>query len=375
MKIKEEIFLAVVGMTPQILTECLYYYYHDYYSQNRRFDRIKVFTTNRGLKKLKSTLFDDKRIEQLEIALDLPINSIPFTESDIILFKDDDGNPIEDLRSNQTTDKVISLLYDEMNRWTKSGDNRITATVSGGRKTMSSAMALAFQLYAREQDELIHIMVPDEKMDYTSTEAENWFFPSDPNDPEQKLDVMNIPIIKVGRYLGESLSTTPEKLFNKIQKKIIDVAPIEELIIDKGSFKCKDETLKLPPNSASYLRYFIRSRLSAKCPSSCIGCKQCFILNDDLLEVAKNDVLREHELISGKYSGHYLRAKEERNQSFTKEALNGHISVLNKKVASSNLSSRLKSQLTLRSLKLDSEDLRLVWKGVPINSEIVEFND
>ena len=37
----DEIFLAVVGITPQIITECIYYYYHNYYQKNRYFDRIK----------------------------------------------------------------------------------------------------------------------------------------------------------------------------------------------------------------------------------------------------------------------------------------------------------------------------------------------
>ena len=60
MKKYNEIFLAGVGTTPQILTECIYYYYHSYYGQNRYFDRIKVFTTNRGTKKLLDSLFKEK---------------------------------------------------------------------------------------------------------------------------------------------------------------------------------------------------------------------------------------------------------------------------------------------------------------------------
>ena len=57
-----EIFLAVIGVTPQVLTECLYYYYSPYYKQNRSFDRIKVFTTLVGKEKLVESLFKGKQL-------------------------------------------------------------------------------------------------------------------------------------------------------------------------------------------------------------------------------------------------------------------------------------------------------------------------
>ena len=54
---------------------------------------------------------------------------------------------------------------------------------------MASMMTLAFQMFGRLQDELIHIMAPDDKMDPTNPESKSWFFPRKPGDPSEKLDV------------------------------------------------------------------------------------------------------------------------------------------------------------------------------------------
>ena len=374
MKKYNEIFLAGVGTTPQILTECIYYYYHSYYGQNRYFDRIKVFTTNRGTKKLLDSLFKEKKINKLEQALQLPIGSLPFDKNDIILFSNKDGSPIEDLRTTEETDRAITILYSEIKRWSQDKNVRITATVAGGRKTMSAAMALAFQLYAREHDELIHIMAPDEKMDTSSKKAQNWFFPSDPTDPKQKLDVIQVPIIKVGRYLGHDLNISPEALAEELQKSIISDAPLEDLIIDKNSFSCIDETITIPANEAAYLRYFIKRRINSSCSNQCKGCAKCFVANDELLEAAQNEVLIEHELISGKYDGHFAKAKEARQKYFTVEPLNGHIASLDKKISQSKCSTNFKKQLRLKKIQAEPSDLRIKAKGILINSDVVTFN-
>ena len=160
-----EIFIAVAGRTPQIITECIYYYYHEHYSIKRKFDRIKIFTTTKVYENLIYTLFDNGKLNDLKKTLQITDNSIPFEKSDIILFKDSNGKPLEDLKTTQSADYATNILYEEIKRWTKIDNTRITATIAGGRKSMAASMALAFQLYAREHDELIHIMSSDNKME------------------------------------------------------------------------------------------------------------------------------------------------------------------------------------------------------------------
>ena len=77
----KEYFLAVVGLTPQILTEALYYYYHPYYQQERKFDTIRAITTRKGSKKIEEELFQNKWMIKLKNEVDY---DIPFTSDDII---------------------------------------------------------------------------------------------------------------------------------------------------------------------------------------------------------------------------------------------------------------------------------------------------
>ena len=43
-----------------------------------------------------------------------------------------------------------------------------------------------------------------------------------------------------------------------IKKNIINLSPIENLKIDKNLFNYNEQVLKLSPNFASYLRFFIK---------------------------------------------------------------------------------------------------------------------
>ena len=132
----------------------------------------------------------------------------------------------------------------------------------------------------------------------------------------------------------------------ELQKSIISDAPLEELIIDKNSFSCLDETITIPANEAAYLRYFIKRRINSSCSNQCKGCAKCFVANDELLEAAQNEVLIEHELISGKYDGHFAKAKEARQKYFTVEPLNGHIASLDKKFSQSKCSANFKKHFS-----------------------------
>ena len=62
-------------------------------------------------------------------------------------------------------------MFSAMRAFSFDPKSRITACFSGGRKSMSSGFTVAFQLLARKQDELIHIMPPNKIM-----RDKNWFF-------------------------------------------------------------------------------------------------------------------------------------------------------------------------------------------------------
>jgi len=364
----KEVFIAVLGITPQVLTECLYFYYSAYYNKNRHFEEIKVITTTFGKEKLVESLFKDKKLSALETALGFDEGFIPFTEESILLYQRPDGSYLSDMRTTSDNEIAQSFVFNQIKTITGDPEIRVTATVAGGRKTMSSQMALGFQLYGRKQDELIHILVPEEKMKPGS----DWFFPKDPNNPDEQLFVSHIPILRVGRYLVKSLDISSEKLFHTLQDELVSQSSINNLEIEKGQFIGDSEVLKLSPKLASYLRYLIKRRQNASCKSDCPGCEKCFCSSYELIDKAKDEILSEHKIISGNWSGNIDRTKEsETDLNVVTEAMSRIKTAINK----SNISLSFKDLIRIRSLALDPESKKYKFYGVTIDKTKIKFKD
>jgi CRISPR-associated protein (TIGR02584 family) len=275
---RNEVFIAVVGTSPQVVTEALYYFYCDAYPEHqRKFDRVILISTEEGQKILKEDLWDNHKLEELEKALKLEPGTVPVRKLDILCFKDNEGNPIQDLRTTENNMNSLAQLFEVVMLWTSDPNTRVTALLSGGRKTMSAFMALAFQLYARDHDEMFHVLVPDDKM-YNK----NWFFPSDPHNPDEKLEVSFIPVIKVGRYLTNRITLDPFKMVKELQEKLIRNAPLQELKIEGNIFSSGIEKVILEPRDAAFLRYLIMRRKDSGCNDDCPGCEKCGITPFDL---------------------------------------------------------------------------------------------
>ena len=257
----KEIFIAVSGTTPQILTESLYYYYSEYYNKNRHFEKIVIITTKIGKKKLIDIILKNKILDKLEENLALKKGSIPFTADDIIVVQGNDGRFLNDIRNTEDNDLIAKLIFSQVKKWTEDPETRVTASVAGGRKTMTSYLAAAFQLYGREQDEVIHILAPTEKEQQDpNINAGIWFYPENPAHPDEKLDVAEIPILKIGRYYLDikQLNLPVEDLVETLQRKVANLADYAEILKINGKiFTLGDKKIELSPLSAAFQRYFI----------------------------------------------------------------------------------------------------------------------
>ena len=302
----QEIFIAVVGTSPQVVTEALFYFYSDFYHDQRKFNRIRLITTTAGRHLLIDTLFRKEKLKALEKALNLDPDTIPLTPNDIILLTDKMGNPINDLRTTESNLDSIGKLFDEVYRWTSMPDTRITAQVSGGRKTMSAFMALALQLYGREQDDMIHILVPDDKM----RPGSDWFFPEDPSRDNEKMELSYVPVLKVGRYLKTELNTHPERLVHKLQTVIRERFNLEKLIVNDKEIICDNHKLSFSPKKAAVFRLLLRKKLNADCEESCTGCEKCSYSPLELKDAYENgELYREYIKVDNPYSSRSEKIK------------------------------------------------------------------
>jgi len=371
----KEIFLAVIGTTPQILTECLYYYYSPFYNQKRFFNKIKVITTLEGEKKLVEKILMGGILKKLSQSLE--IAAIPFTRDDIIVLHDYNGRPIKDLRSTDDNFDSLLTMFRVVQELSSDPCCRLTATVAGGRKTMSAMMALAFQIYGREKDELIHIIASDERMNLSVEGNADWFFPDNPADPTQRLDVSLFPIIKIGRYIGLDIKMEPRKLVEKIQERIISRAPIRELRIRGREFYSGQEKLILPPKRAAYLRYFIKRKKDSTCQPGCEGCEMCFSTRDRVRDAMRQQIKEEYRITSGDNSGYYqnyLSWLRKYRDDVLLQTLDEDLVRLRQVIRNSQkISERFKRSIQIENRHFDQNNLKSVWYGVTLDPSIVTF--
>jgi CRISPR-associated protein (TIGR02584 family) len=294
---KKSIFIAVIGKSPAVLTGFLYYFYSGLYGKRRDFDKIIVLTTSVGGANLVKKILDSNVIERLEHDLSLATNTIPFSNDDILIFKDSHGEPLEDLLTSEDNTLAAKFIADTVKHYTDMKDTQLSVTVAGGRKTQAVMIANAFQLYGRAEDELLHLVVPENIM-----QQEEWFYPSNSNEP---IYVSSVPILRVGRYLAKNLDLEPELLIKQIQESLVEMGPISELKIVKNHFTVDGVAFSLGPRQAAIYRYLLRRRLVSSCSDNCEGCKECCSNYDDFIGAFKKFILPELSIIATVGSGRY----------------------------------------------------------------------
>jgi len=365
------VFVAVIGTTPQVLTECLYYYYSEFYGKNRRFSKIIVITTSAGKKSIREGILLPVRIKELENELGLPKGSIPFAEADIVELCDQHGVALKDIRTSLDNLLATEQIFSVLKEITDDVGTRVTATVAGGRKTMSTTMAVAYQIFARQQDELIHLITHDSKFGDS-----DWYFPTDTSDETQRLDVSLVSVVKVGRYLGKSLTGNPAALMAEIQDSLTGLTSLNTVIMDKSKLSINGAVFNLKPRVAVIMRFLLKRRMDSGCSSNCPGCNQCCIGRDALLDAAKSEMIEEYGSIAGKYSGHFQRYKESRISADTitlNNRIDEDLSRQISDIAKLEIPNQHKELLRLKKLRLDPDDQRIFWCGMILDKQIIKL--
>ncbi len=381
--------MMTIGTSPQVLTEMLFYHTHSFYRNQKTFDEILVFTTKEGKIEIIKNLFERNILNKMEKELKINSGGYNFSKKDIITIKDTKGVEINDARLSSDNMNSMNVIFDVMKKYTNDNTCDITASIAGGRKSMSAMMSLSFQMLGRENDELLHIIAPNEKMydGLLNNDPNKWYYPKNPKNKDEQLDVSIVPTLKIGNFLPISNEGSFEQILHKYQNFLIDKAPLESLTIKYNIFSSGDESFKIQPMYASYLRYFIKNRINANCLESCDGCEECFVSFEDIMFASQNEILNEHEEISGDNNQHYLLKKEKilqydpKNTSLSELELGElglkarnrqDISRLRKAYNKINISPKFKDTLMIRDKRIDGTK----YIGLIIqNKEKVVFDD
>lgn len=299
-----EILVVSVGATPQVVTETLWYYT---YNKIRKFDRIVLITTSTGKEKIIEELLGNGWLNKLEKALSIEKDTFVINPEEIVAISDNDGNALEDIRTSKDCEDMMTHVFRIMRQLTDDVDSRLTIVVAGGRKTMPATLALASSIYGRKQDEMVHVLINDELF-WT-----DWFFPTDPNDPKQQIELSQIPFLKMNKFLSGIDVENPLAAVELTQTRLDDLAHLTKVDIDGSRIIVDGEKYKLPPAEMQIWRYLARKKID-QCVRSdlelCGPCTDCYATHSELIDE-----------FDGKIADEYFKSTSEGSDAWEKRKI------------------------------------------------------
>ena len=167
----KRIFLAVTGMSPQIVTETLFALVTE---QGFIPTEIRLITTSLGYNHAVRDLLDeqDGQFHAFCREYDL-VGQIRFDASCITVLSDVQNQPLSDIRTPAENSRAADEISQIVQTFCQDDEVALHVSISGGRKTMGFFLGYALSLFARRQDRLSHVLVSD-----PFENNKDFFFPS-----------------------------------------------------------------------------------------------------------------------------------------------------------------------------------------------------
>ncbi len=231
------ILLAALGTTPQIITESLYQLM---VIKKTPIHEIHLITTTTGQNKAEELLFRNGKGPFFEFceAYGFSATKIP---PKYHLIENRQGEELSDIRTPDDNQAAADFFLKIVRQLTSRDDTHIFATIAGGRKTMSAYLYLTMQLMGRDQDALYHVLVHPESIEsntafyYPHKDVEEMEFPTR-NDgsfkvlvSEIRIDMAEIPFVKMRRILPKDLVDSVSHF-----SELVDLTQAE---LDKAQFE------------------------------------------------------------------------------------------------------------------------------------------
>lgn len=251
------ILLAIMGTSPQVLTETLY----AIHMQGNPFpDEVYLITSVNAKKKAIEWLFEKGQIEHLKTHHNLP--DFKFELSHILLMEHDNGEAIFDGSEEQDQQSIADSITRIVAKFTADENCRIHASIAGGRKTMAFYMGYAMSIFGREQDILSHVFVSKD-FEFTDqfffpTLNDNYIAKKDMvlNTKDAKVTLAEIPFVRMRNMVDQGFINQIEsnsfsqsiELLNayKNQKIKVEVATNKKCLLVNGI------EVKLPPKELAF---------------------------------------------------------------------------------------------------------------------------
>lgn len=148
--------VAVVGNTPQVMTETLWALR---IQRGVPINEVFVITTTVGKEICQKRLLDEGRFENMLRDYKIDPKTVAFDADHIYVFEDAEGNFLDDIRTSEDNRLARDQLFRWIENWTQKAYVALHCSLAGGRKSMGYLLGAAIQFFGRPQDRLYHVLV------------------------------------------------------------------------------------------------------------------------------------------------------------------------------------------------------------------------
>ena len=217
------------------------------------------------------------------------------------MIQNDSGEVLNDIITDSDNELLLKTCLKLTCQLTQNAHHTVYFSVAGGRKTMSSCLTLAAQLFGRSQDRMYHVIVSPE---FESNP--NFFYPPPQSTKiilyDQKghpfykesqyarVHLINIPFVSVRDKLPVETFTTPFdtlSIFNNLIRDDEQLLRVN-LICKKISYN----KIQMDMKPAHLALYALFARLKKDCINVSKNCSQCYECFMDIEQIyARQDQL------------------------------------------------------------------------------------
>ena len=290
------ILLAVSGLNPQVITETLYCLH----GEGRMVDEIHCITTRQGRDTLLAALMDGGTGPLYRFCVEYGAEVPYFPAENIHVPLDSRGRELGEILGQDDNEALLKLCLRLTAEFTADPDTAVYFLVAGGRKTMTSCLSFAAQMYGRPQDRIYHVLVPPE---FESC-RDFWYPPRTPRLLELR-DKAGIPFLRstshavvrllavpflplrghIERSAPELLATPPDSSGGLLTALVRDEERVFVISPTAGCISCGPLGMDMHPARLALLTFFCEKRLvydqpppgdDTSCPPWFLGIEEIF---------------------------------------------------------------------------------------------------
>lgn len=261
------ILLALGGMSPQVVTETLYFLCE---MRNPPFvpTEVHLITTTVGRDRAIDGLLDEDGAFHDFISDYGLQGKIAFTTKHLHLLTAADGQPLVDVRNEDDNIAAADDITEYVRLQTNDPDCAVHVSIAGGRNTLGFYLGYALSMFGRPQDRLSHVLV--------SAQFEgnaNFYFP--PPTPEMVLSrdrklidtrdavvtLAEIPFVSLRHGLPQALLEGKASYSETVAAIRRALAPPRLVIqFDKHRIWCGERGIDLPPQLFAFYAWLASNR-------------------------------------------------------------------------------------------------------------------